>query len=181
MFHSPEYLFTSERLGFRNWKPEDIDAMAAINADPEVMEFFLALRSHEETATFIAKMQTQFVEKGFCYFAVDTLENKEFIGFTGLSIPDFEADFTPCVDIGWRLKRSVWGKGFATEGAGRCLDYGFTQLGLTHVYAIAPCVNVRSEHVMKKTGMQKVKQFLHPLLEGDERLQECVLYEKIKQ
>lgn len=169
------YLFTSSRLGFRNWQSSDIDAMAEINADPEVMEFFPGLKSKAETVQFIERMQAQFAEKGFCYFAVDRLDQQTFIGFIGISEQSFVSDFTPCIDIGWRLKRSEWGNGFATEGAKRCLEYGLGRFD--RIYAIAPCVNIKSEQVMQKIGMSKVKHFMHPLLEGDERLRECVLYE----
>lgn len=170
------YLFTSARLGFRNWQEADIKPMAAINADPSVMEFFPTVKTYEETAGFILRMQQQFAEKGYCYFAVDRLNDHTFIGFIGLSWQTFEADFTPCADIGWRLARTAWGKGYATEGARRCLEYAFNELQLNNVLSMAPKLNIRSEEVMKKIGMQKVKDFTHPLLLQDERLKTCVLY-----
>ncbi len=121
-------------------------------------------------------MQKQFAAKGYCYFAVDKLEDNEFIGFIGLNDQVFESDFTPCVDIGWRLKREEWDKGYATEGARKCLEHAFINLGIHEVYSITPKVNVRSEAVMKKIGMNKVKYFIFPLMKGDARLEECVLY-----
>jgi len=81
---NPSYLFTSERLGFRAWQQEDIDAMQEINSDARVMEFFPALLTMEQTKAFIERMNRQFDEKSFCYFAVDVLATKEFIGFIGL-------------------------------------------------------------------------------------------------
>lgn len=170
------YRFTSARLGFRNWENDDLEEMARINADPKVMEFFPSTATREETQVFIEKMQQQFSEKGFCYFAVDKLENHTLIGFIGLSEKTFEADFTPCIDIGWRLDSAEWNKGFATEGAKRCLEYGFQELNLEKIYSIAPKANVKSEQVMKKIGMEKQYEFVHPLLKNDERLQNCVLY-----
>ncbi|RZK12370.1 MAG: N-acetyltransferase, partial [Flavobacterium sp.] len=118
------YLFTSERLGFRNWIEDDIPKMAEINSDPNVMEFFPSLQSAEQTDLFIRRMQQQFEEKSYCYFAVDVLDTDTFIGFIGLSDKDFESDFTPSVDIGWRLSEKQWKKGYATEGALACLKYG---------------------------------------------------------
>jgi RimJ/RimL family protein N-acetyltransferase len=174
------YIFKSARLGFRNWEQADLRPMAEINTDEEVMEFFPAKPSEKETLTFIARMQQQFAEKGFCYFAVDFLETGAFIGFIGLSVQTFIADFTPCTDIGWRLKRSEWGKGYAMEGALACLEYGFNHLELEHIYAMAPEANTRSEGVMKKTGMKKVRNFEHPKLLLHESLKDCVLYIKIK-
>ena len=172
-----KYLFKSERLGFRNWLESDIELMSAINADEKVMEFFPAIASKDQTIEFIKKMQKQFTEKGFCYFAVDKLENNEFIGFIGLSEKLFEAEFTPCIDIGWRLSSEEWNKGYAGEGAKRCLEYANEVLKLEKIVSIAPKINVKSEKVMKKIGMEKVLEFEHPLLINDERLRDCVLYQ----
>lgn len=171
------YIFKSERLGFRNWFSADIEQLSEINADPTVMEFFPGLPTKAQTIEFIERMQKQFVEKGFCYFAVDKLEDGEFIGFIGVSEQTFESDFTPCMDIGWRLSAKEWNKGFATEGAKKCLDYAFNQLKLEKVISICPKINLPSENVMKKIGMKKVKEFDHPKLLNDDRLRECVLYE----
>lgn len=170
------YLFTSERLGFREWGYADIHAMAEINADSAVMEFFPAVQNLEQTEAFVTRMQQQQSEKGYCYFAVETLEDQAFIGFIGLSDKSFEADFTPCIDIGWRLSKSAWGHGYATEGARRCLAYGLNDLGMKQIHAIAPKVNERSEHVMRKIGMTKLSEFVHPQLLDDERLRLCVVY-----
>jgi RimJ/RimL family protein N-acetyltransferase len=175
------YLFTSSRLGFRNWLETDLDPMAELNTDVAVMEFFPSVYSREQTLDFIKRMQLHFQDKGFCYFAVDRLDTQEFIGFIGLMSKDFEADFTPCTDIGWRLKKSAWNSGFATEGARCCLEQAFNRYGMEKVYSMAPKINVKSEQVMKKTGMKKVKHFDHPALLKDDRLRECVLYELTKE
>ncbi|MBK1896764.1 GNAT family N-acetyltransferase [Chryseobacterium paridis] len=171
------YIFQSDRLGFRDWLPSDIEIMSEINADPKVMEFFPAIQSKQETLEFIERMQNQLKAKGFCYFAVDKLDTKEFIGFIGLSEQNFESDFTPCIDIGWRIRVEDWNNGYATEGAKRCLEYAFHDLKIKKINSIAPLINVRSEAVMKKIGMHKIKNFLHPRLHDTPRLQECVLYE----
>lgn len=174
------YLFTSARLGFREWKNSDVKKLAAINADPAVMEFFPAIQNTQQTTDFITRMQTEMADKGYCYFAVDKLDNGVLIGFIGLSEKTFEADFTPCTDIGWRLGKEHWNKGYATEGAIRCLQYGLDELQLDKIIAIAPKVNVKSEMVMQKAGMRKVSEFIHPLLLNDERLKVCVLYEALR-
>ena len=174
-----EYLFTSARLGFRQWIETDIPLMAAINADREVMEYFPATQDQQQTAAFISRMQQQMADKGYCYYAVDVLADGAFIGFIGLSDKTFEASFTPCVDIGWRLGRSAWYNGYATEGAKRCLKYGLNELQLGFICSMAPKVNKRSEHIMQKIGMQKLGEFTHPLLADDERLRECVVYKTI--
>jgi len=170
------YIFKSERLGFRNWKESDITKMAEINSDSEVMEFFPAIQNRIQTEEFIARMQKQFLQKGFCYFAVEELKSNHFIGFIGLSEQNFEASFTPMIDIGWRLSKQYWGKGYATEGAKRCLDYAFNTLNFNTISATCPVINKNSENVMKKTGMVKKRLFKHPLLKNFYNLEQCVLY-----
>jgi len=174
-----KHLFTSQRLGFRNWEAGDEEIMVLINSDPEVMEFFPSILSISQTQDFINRMKAHFLKSGFCYFAVDKLENNECVGFVGLMEKGFESDFTPCIDIGWRLARKEWNKGFATEGAGRCLRFAFEELHLNKIYSIAPAINIKSELIMQKIGMKKVKNFKHPQLMANQKLQECVLYEII--
>ena len=171
-----KYIFTSQRLGFRNWKSTDIEDLYEINSDKRVMEFFPNVATKKQTVDFVERMQAQFANKGFCYFAVDKLENNEFIGFIGLSEQTFDSEFTPCIDIGWRIKFSEWNKGFATEGAKRCLDYAFNDLKIKNIYSIAPKVNIKSEQVMLKIGLKKQYEFEHSLLMNDSHLKKCVLY-----
>jgi len=171
-----KYLFKSERLGFRNWLDTDLHKMAAISSDKEVMRFFPATKTKAQTASFIATMQAEYEKSGFCYFAVEILETGEMIGFIGLSAQDYECEFTPFVDIGWRLAKHTWNKGYATEGAKRCLSYAHETLKLKEIYAVTPMLNKKSERIMQKIGMTKVGTFEHPLLLNDERLKMCVLY-----
>ena len=170
------FLFKSARLGFRNWVHSDIEKMIAISADPKVMEFFPAPATPLQTEQSIERMQVQYLERRHCYFAVDHLESKEFIGFIGLLYQDYEAEFTPCVDIGWRLATKHWGEGYATEGAKRCLSYAFDDLKLNAIYSTAPIVNTKSINVMEKIGMKKISTFIHPRLKDYELLRECALY-----
>ncbi|UZO79610.1 GNAT family N-acetyltransferase [Aquimarina sp. ERC-38] len=172
-----KYLFKSKRLGFRNWTNKDKLRMSEINSDPQVMEFFPGTLSKEQTEGFIDRMKKQYVKSGFCYFAVDKLENSEFIGFIGISEQNFKADFTPCVDIGWRLAPKEWGKGYATEGARKCLDFAFKTIGLKSINSICPEINHKSKRVIEKLGMKKVQTFKHPLLKDYKTLESCVLYE----
>jgi RimJ/RimL family protein N-acetyltransferase len=174
------YLFKSERLGFRNWLPEDTSKLALMNASKEVMEFFPSTKSLAETRIFIDRMTIQLAAKGYCYFAVDTLEDEQFIGFIGLSEQTFTADFTPCIDIGWRLDKVAWGKGYATEGARRCLKFAFEVLKLGELYSMAPSININSLKVMEKIGMTKIKTFEHPMLLDILRLKECLLYKILR-
>jgi RimJ/RimL family protein N-acetyltransferase len=176
MNDTKKYLFTSERLGFRNWNLTDIDKMHEINSDEKVMAFFPNIPTKEQTTEFVERMKKQFEDKGFCYFAVEKLECGEFIGFIGLSEQNYEADFTPCIDIGWRIKSSEWNKGFASEGAKKCLDYALDELKLENIYSIAPKINTKSERIMVKIGMKKQSEFEHHFLKNNDRLRTCVLY-----
>ena len=170
------YIFTSERLGFRNWKESDLELMYEINSDEDVMEFFPSTPTKLQTLEFINRMQNQFIKNGFCYFAVEKLENNEFIGFIGLSEQNYEADFTPCIDIGWRIKKSEWNKGLATEGAKKCLDFAFKNLQLLEICSVAPIINEKSQRIMQKIGMTKYYEFNHSLLNEFPHLQTCALY-----
>ncbi|WP_297098896.1 GNAT family N-acetyltransferase [uncultured Draconibacterium sp.] len=171
------YIFKSDRLGFRTWTEKDKSKMGLINSDVKVMEHFPTIPTQEQTDEFVERMIKQFSKNGFCYFAVDKLDNNEFIGFIGIAEQTFESDFTPCVDIGWRLAQAEWGNGFATEGAKKCLEFAFNEIGLKNIKSFCPEINNKSEKVMIKIGMKKTKSFIHPLLSEFKALEKCVLYE----
>ncbi len=171
-----EYLFTSKRLGFRQWKESDLDPFFyAINSDELVMEFFPGTMSREDSDGMAKRISDNIEKDGFGLFAVDLLKDNQFIGFIGFSKPRFEAHFTPCIEIGWRLRKDVWSKGLATEGAERCLQYGFETLVFDKVYSFTATNNKPSERVMQKIGMTYQGTFNHPKLPGHV-LEEHVLY-----
>jgi RimJ/RimL family protein N-acetyltransferase len=169
------YLFTTSRLGFRTWQPFDLDDFAAINADTEVMRFFQKPLSKEETLAMMERMSRLYEDKGYCYFATDLLETKELIGTIGLGWKTFEADFTPCVDIGWRIGQKWWNQGLTTEGALACLDFA-KQKNIGNVLSMASVGNLASIQVMKKIGMSYWKDFDHPELHDFPHIQRCSLY-----
>ncbi len=177
---NPPYLFTSARLGFRNWIATDIPKMATLNADPVVMEFFPAIQTLEETTKFVERMKGLFDEKGHCFFLAERLEDGQFIGFIGIGYSTFESDFTPAPDIGWRLAKEFWGNGYATEGAKACLQYAFETLELPTIISIASHVNIPSINVMKKIGMKRVGDFEHPKLIDFPNIKDCVCYRQRK-
>jgi len=170
------YTIQTERLGLRNWKDSDLKAMTALNKDPKVMQYFPSMPDEAATLAYIKRMQAQFAKTQYCYFAAEILATQEFIGFIGLMYQDYEAEFTPCVDIGWRLKQTAWGKGYATEGAKTCLDYAFNNLKIDTIYSVAPLVNTPSISVMKKIGMSLSSTFKHPKLGNFPVLETCALY-----
>jgi len=161
MTNSP-YIFTSERLGFRQWRTDDLEEFAKLNADEAVMEHFPSTLSESEVVEFIVKLKEHYETNGFTYYATEILETNEFIGMIGLASQKYVTDYTPAIDIGWRLKQSAWGKGYATEGAKRCLEYAFNDLGIEKVISVCVTQNFKSEKVMKKIGMTKIGSFDHP-------------------
>ncbi|MFA0960962.1 GNAT family N-acetyltransferase [Roseivirga sp. BDSF3-8] len=172
-----DFLITTERVGLRPWLEGDIPAMAAISGDREVMRFFPAPATYKQTEEFIHRMQKSYTDRGYCYFPVFLLATKRLIGFTGLLYQTYEGlPFMPCTDVGWRLDKSVWGKGLATEAARACLTFGFENCRLNTIYATCPQVNTPSERVMKKLGMSRQGTFMHPRLKDAPHLQPCVYY-----
>ncbi len=170
------YLFKSARLGFRNWQKEDLIPFIKMNSDVELMKYFPKILSPEETKIFFKRIGAHFNENSFGLWAVDKLETNDFIGFIGFMIPGFEAYFTPCVEIGWRLKREEWNQGLASEGANRCLYFGFEKYGFSTVYSFTSISNQASERVMQKIGMEKDGEFDHPYLENGHQLSRHVIY-----
>lgn len=166
----------TKRLQLRDWKETDLDSFRRLNADNKVMTYFPKTLSFEETNAFYKSIISEMKECGFGLYAVEEKANKEFIGFIGFHKATFEADFTPCIEIGWRLKKEAWGKGYATEGAAACLEYGFTELGFSDVYSFTADVNQPSKNVMRKIGMDFIKTFDHPKVEEDSPLKKHVLF-----
>jgi ribosomal-protein-alanine N-acetyltransferase len=169
------YIFTSQRLGFRGYLPQDLHEIASMNADPEVMRFFEKPLSLKESEEFIQRQNDHLENFGFCFFAAEDLDKQELIGIIGLGNRTYESPMSPFVDVGWRLKKSAWGKGFATEGAKACLDFGFGK-GIQEIFAITPLINHPSENVMLKLGMEKMGTFNYPFLPSDHRLNPHLYY-----
>lgn len=143
------------------------------------MRHFRGLVSKSDATAYVRIYQNHFEEFGFTYFAVEELNSGEFIGFVGMKHQTYESPFTPCVDIGWRLKRSAWGVGYATEAAKESLEFAFGTLGLAEVYSICANTNSRSEAVMKKIGMKRIGTFAHPAIDAESDLNPCLVYRSV--
>ena len=166
----------TERLNLRQWQTSDEATYIAMNSDAEVMEFFPSVLTAAQSLSHINKMREQIDKEGFGLFAVERKEDNAFIGYTGFAYPRFEAAFTPCIEIGWRMAKEYWNKGYATEAAKACLAFGFDTLQLKNIYSFTAVKNIRSEKLMQKIGMHKEGEFDHPLLENGHPLQKHVLY-----
>lgn len=168
----------TERLHLRRWTDADRGPFAAMNADPRVMEHFPAVLSREESDALAARIEAHFERHGYGLWAVGIEGVAPFAGFIGLSVPRFEAHFTPCVEVGWRLASEHWGRGYATEGARAAVAFGFGVLGLDEVVSFTAAGNLRSRRVMEKIGMVRDPggDFDHPALPAGHRLSRHVLY-----
>ena len=138
-----------------------------MNCDPQVMRHFPALLSREQSDAHAAKMRALIAERGWGFWALDSLldpANPQFIGFVGLHTPIAELPFSPCVEIGWRLARAYWGKGLASEAARLAMQAGFEHLRLPEIVSFTALSNLRSQHVMQRLGMHSNVEdnFEHP-------------------
>ena len=174
--------FCTPRLVLRHWREEDRDPWAELGADPEVMQHFPKTLTREESDAFVDWAGAALEERGWGLWAVEERETGRFLGFTGLNEPRFEADFTPAVEIGWRLRRDAWGSGFATEAARGVLTVAFDDLELPELVSFTAVPNERSQAVMRRIGMTRdpAEDFDHPALERDSPLLRHVLYRLLR-
>lgn len=105
----------------RQWEDSDLEPFAAMNADPEVMTYFIAPLTEEESSKALNILRRLIDEQGWGLWAVEV--DGEFAGFTGLARPSFSAHFTPCVEIGWRFQRKFWGRSIAFAAARKAEAY----------------------------------------------------------
>lgn len=168
----------TERLCLRDWRDSDLAAFAELNADPEVMSYLPAVLSPIESDAFAKRIRRESSDREFGLWAVEISGGASFIGFVGLAVPRFQAHFTPCVEIGWRLARAYWGLGYASEAAEAALGHGFDVLSLAEIVSFTVPENRRSRRVMEKLGMQHVDSddFEHPGMQPGHPLRSHVLY-----
>lgn len=170
------------RVRLRAWTDDDRAAFAALNADPEVMHHFPSVLTRAESDASIDRQIAHQQEHGFCFWAAEVPGVAPFIGFIGLQRTRFDAHFTPAVEIGWRLARRYWGRGYATEGARLALNYGFETLKLPEIVSIAVPGNAPSIAVMERIGMKRdlAGDFDHPQLPADYPRRLHVLYRLLR-
>ena len=149
-----------------------------MNADPEVMEHFPAALTRRQSDDLIEKIEAGFEVHGYGLWALELRSSGEFIGFTGLAAPAFEAHFTPSVEVGWRLARSAWGDGYATEVGRAVIAFGFEEVGLDEIVSFTTVANRRSRAVMERLGMSHdpADDFDHPSLPAEHPQRPHVLY-----
>jgi RimJ/RimL family protein N-acetyltransferase len=168
----------THRLHLRGWRLEDLPAFAAMNADRRVVEFLPKPLDRGESDTRAARIIDHFARHGFGLWAVEVPGVIDFVGYVGLAVSEFEAHFTPCVEVGWRLAHEHWGLGYATEAARAALDFGFQRLKLKEIVSFTVPANRRSRAVMERIGMNRTPDddFDHPALPEGHPLRRHVLY-----
>jgi RimJ/RimL family protein N-acetyltransferase len=168
----------TERLLLREWQEGDREPFAAMNADARVVEHLTRSMDRVESDALVDRIIGHWSSEGHGLWAVETKADGGFIGFVGLTPPNFTAPFTPCVEIGWRLTPAAWGHGYATEAARAALVFGFERLGLDEIVSFTVPANVRSRAVMERIGMTRdpADDFLHPNLPDGHPLRQHVLY-----
>ena len=155
----------TSRLVLRQWREQDRAPFAKLNADPLVMEHFPASLNREQSDALMDRTSEQLSRDGYGLWAVEVRTSGEFIGFVGLAVPSWQAAFTPCTEIGWRLAWSAWGQGYATEAAKVSLAKAFEPAGLEEVVSFAATGNRRSRQLMERIGLTRDPSgdFDHPL------------------
>jgi RimJ/RimL family protein N-acetyltransferase len=171
-------MLATERLLLRRWKDTDRGPFAEINADPRVMEFFPGCLTREESDQLMDDIESHFDNRGFGLFATELKAEGKLIGFIGLHVASFQARFTPCVEIGWRIAFPYWGEGLATEGSREVIRFAFERLRLESLVSFTSPENIASRRVMEKLGMthDPAEDFDHPKLPPGHRLRRQVLY-----
>jgi RimJ/RimL family protein N-acetyltransferase len=152
----------TERLLLRDWRADDAEPFAALNADPEVTRFLRGPMTRADSDELLARIRAHWSEHGFGLYAMEVKRSGAFAGFVGLAIPSFLPEVLPAVEVGWRLAREHWGNGYATEGARASLAHGFGKLGLRQVISIIAPANAASVRVAERLGMQRGRDRIHP-------------------
>jgi len=149
----------THRLVVRHFSDNDLEYLAAILADPEVMKFSLkGVKTKTETKELIRRIISDYQSKGCGLYAVILRENKQLIGYCGFffwSIAGKEE-----VEIGYRLDPKYWGRGLATEAAIAVRNYGFEKFNFSSLISIIEAENIASIRVAQKIGMEYEKDYI---------------------
>jgi len=170
----------TERLVMRGWRESDLGPWAEMNADPEVRRYLGPLLTFEQASAWALNYQDDLDRYGFGCWALEVRASGEFIGFTGLRTVDDGMPFTG-IELAWRLARPAWGHGYATEASRAALRYGFDTLGHPEIVAVTMARNLRSQAVMRRTGMMTdpAEDFDDPDVE-ESALRHHVVYRRLR-
>jgi len=152
------------RLTLRAWAPEDRAPFAAMNSDPEVVRWIADGRplARPDSDALADRIEEHWRARGFGLWAVEERSGASFVGFAGLAVPWFLPAVLPAVEVGWRLARPAWGRGYATEAGAAALRHAFADLVLTEVIATILPDNLRSVRVAERLGLRFTGLRVHP-------------------
>lgn len=169
-------MIKTNRLILKNFTDQEREPFYLINSDHEVMRHFPSVLNREESDAMLKRISDGITQRGWGFWGA-FLEG-ELIGMIGLNPVLFEAPFTPAVEVGWRLARKHWGKGYATEGAQAALEFGFNELKLDEIVSFTTLTNLSSQKVMQRLNMthNPKDDFDHPRLDKNHPLSRHVLY-----
>ncbi len=162
----------------RQWQDSDFEPFAEMNANPEVMRYFLARKTRSEAQELFERLRRGIAERGWGVWAVEV--DGSLAGMVGLNVPEWRVPFAPCTEILWRLRPEYWGRGVGYAAASQALEKGFTHVGLTEIVAYTTPVNLRSIRLMERLGMERDPQgdFDHPVVPAGHPLRRHVLFRK---
>lgn len=168
----------TERLVLRRWSDEDRAPFAALNADPEVARWLLGPLTRAESDALLDRIEAGFDAHGFGLWAVERRDASGLLGFTGLALARADLPCAGEVEVGWRLARPAWGRGYATEAARAAVAYGFNGLRLAEMVSFTAATNARSRAVMQRLGMMRDpgEDFEHPGVPEHSPMRPHVLY-----
>ena len=167
---------TTERLILRPWQDEDLVPLFGINGDPESMRYFAAIMNRAESDAWAERLRAHFAEHGWGFWVVAEAATGDFVGVVGLMTIPWQADFTPAVEIGWRIGARFRRQGYAGEAARAALEFGFGMLGLESIVAFTVPGNAASWKLMEKLGMRHEGEFEHPRLPEGHHYRRHLLY-----
>lgn len=168
----------TKRLILRPFKKTDFEAFAEINANPQVMRYFPKPYTPEQTAKMMEIWAQKQSRYGYAFSAAEEKETGVLLGMVGLSRLEEGIPLAPCTEIGWRLAPTAWGKGYASEAAAAWLNHGLETLGLSEILSFAPKLNIPSQKVMGRIGMNRAAHldFDHPAIPNDSPLRPMAVY-----
>ena len=171
-------MYETQRLILRDWCDSDTESFVALNQNPQVMEFFPDILTKQQSVDLLIKLKDEISQRGFGFYACELKANHAFIGMVGLHVPDFNAHFTSCVEIGWRIASNYWRQGLALEAAQKYLEIGFIEFNLQEIVSFTARTNRRSIKLMQNLGMVRddCGDFYHPKLPQGHQLSLHVLY-----
>jgi RimJ/RimL family protein N-acetyltransferase len=169
-------IIETNRLVLRRWREADREPFAELNGDPRTLVFFPSTLTPAESDAFVDRIEARFEAHGYGLWALEVRETGQFIGFTGLAPMQEDVPGAGGTEIGWRLARYAWHRGYATEAALAAREVAFTGAGLAELWSMTAVLNTPSQAVMRRIGMTEATRFDHPRVPDGSPLRPHVVY-----